>query len=552
MTRDPRLVAVATLAFARYAAYIDEAETAAELALSAGEAAQHDEGLSAWATLVHWTTAAPTTAPSSAMELRDRASAMPAPQAGGLMAAWGAAASLAIGLPEETRAWLAIAARHACAGPARLLALEVSANLAVVEERFEDASSALQEAMALAKEGGWKRAHAKLELRFGTHVAPRLDGVSPMRWISRAAPDLLLVGTWQDRSALRDALHEHGRRMADHVMSETAARPLGRLNRAVGSLRMDTLLAVMELVRKRSAREKSTARWESDATSYLTLLDRVGALSSEVAEVETDLTELVGEALVARDRTALMVSAIAELDGIKQPSELANAGARIAGDFVGAVQAWVAERASDGSLRVIGAHPPEKEPPRDWTRLVEGSEPPAGTAERLPRRRASLGPTMAVVLDAPPFRGALLLDKGHSDRRFREDDRMLATLLGVQLAHGLARMRSRAAERVAHTRLAATFEAIRDGVVAVDARGCVRSANAAAARMLRMHDRPLVGASLSQIDTLEPLWRVLSTSARVDNTVVRLPYGTVVVTSRPVGVPDDGMVATLVELGRAE
>ena len=549
----PDLEAVGILALARYAGHLDEASTASQFAQSVLQMPAADEQLRAWAKLVVWSSASTDTAESDMAALREQVAMASASVAHGPILASGAATSVALKMPDQARAWLELTEERQDAAPVRLMVLEASADLAFAQDRLDAATAAMQLALALAQREGWSRARARLELKFGTLVAPRLGDTKPMSWISRSAPDLLLVGTWRDRNALREALRAHGRRMADRAMGELASEPLRRLDHAVGAVRASALLTVQQLLQERCGSE-DTSNWEQVSGIYWTWLDRVRALADEVSGVESDLSELVGEALVERDRTAEMVSALAELERVQEPGEFALEGARIAAAFVGAARAWVAERTEDGGLRVIASHPPgQKDPGPAWVQLLEEeAEPISESADRLPRRRASSGSTIAVPVEAQPFRGALLLEKGHPERRFRDDDRVLATLLGVQLAHGLARMRSRAAEVAAHTRMEATFEAIRDGVLAVDKQGRVRNANAAAARMLRMNDTPLVGARLSTIVAMQPLWRVLSSSPRLDSTVVRLPHGTLVVTSRPVDGEDQGMVATLVELGRAE
>ncbi|MFW5739907.1 MAG: sigma 54-interacting transcriptional regulator [Myxococcota bacterium] len=546
---DASGIALQTLMFARYAAHLDEEQMATQLAERVTDMPQTAPPLRLWGALLRVASGErggdPTPAPPD--RLCDLASE---PWLQGRLAACGARAALVRGNPAHLKAWLELGTRCGDAPWVRMSLLTVEAEVARTEGRDADATRALEQAIGIASGEGWTRAGARLQLRFGTQLAPSV-AASPMSWISHAAAVLRKVGTWRDRRMLRHALRTHGRRLADRALDEQAARPMADLDRALGSLRMDALLAVQRLSAMLNLADPAQERERDGRSVCQTLLVRIRTLSAGITAAEAELGELISEALVERDRTAIMARAVAELEHVGDPESYMNDGARITAKLLDAQHCWLVERVRGDSLVVLGSHPrnaPEPDP--SWSSAVqEAAVAEPDTVGRLPRRRASLGPAMAVPVEARPFRGALLLDKGDPDRRFREDDRVLATLIGVQLAHGLARMRAREAERIAHTRLEATFESIRDGVVAVDAQGWVGSANVAAARMLRMTDTPLVGARLLDIEHLQPLWQVLSASPRTDSTVVRLPHGTVVVTSRPV---EEGLVVTLVELGRAE
>ena len=532
---------LASLTLARYASHLDEPEVAASICASLVDSPSIHPLLQAWATLVAWLASTSQHDAAQVRSVRALVDRHWQPKFGVRIAVEGASTSIVRGWNDEARAWLELARRGPSPQVSQPQILRASARVALIEERMADAAEELEQAMALARAQGWKRLHGRLALEYGVELASKV-GSSPMTWISRAAPDLFEVGTWRDRSTLRATLHDYGRRRADRAMSAAATKPISEIDRSIGAMRMEDLIAVHRLAQAHEANE----------TVWLELLARTRSLSRHVSKAQADLTEIVGEALVERDRTATMVHALSALERIKEPETYANTGVRIASDLLEARRAWLVERLDDGSQRVVGSHPPgatldEKRWKERSLHLVV-----TDSYDERPRRKALLGSTMAVPVETKPFQGALLLDKGAAELRFREDDRVLATLLGVQLAHGLARMRASDAMRIAHTRLEATFDAIGDGVLSVDARGCVLTANAAATRMLQMQDAGLVGACLPQVLHLRPLWQVLSTAVRVDGMVVRLAHGSVVLTSRTVEDMTRSMVVTFIEQDQAE
>jgi transcriptional regulator with PAS, ATPase and Fis domain len=212
-------------------------------------------------------------------------------------------------------------------------------------------------------------------------------------------------------------------------------------------------------------------------------------------------------------------------------------------------------------LVAVGRHgePPngDEEAWREATALAtERSDKPRSDPSQLASRGEDTlsGPVLAVKLRGRDVSGALYADKYRRAGQFRDQDHAVAHLLGEYISLALGRLQAHQKESFALHQLAVTLDAIRDGVLACDERGVVTSVNAAAARMLRVDHDALLGARLDRIPSLGPLHALVGGNARLDGAVVRLPHGSVVVTSRPIGGEDDegrGFVATLVELDRA-
>jgi transcriptional regulator with PAS, ATPase and Fis domain len=165
------------------------------------------------------------------------------------------------------------------------------------------------------------------------------------------------------------------------------------------------------------------------------------------------------------------------------------------------------------------------------------------------------GPVLVVPMRASDVDGVIYADKLGRNGQFREQDHALAFLLAEYSAIALGRLRAREQEHLALSRLAITLDAIRDGVLSVDGQGVILSTNAALDRMLRMDSAKHVGVRVDQVPALAPLWAVVSAAPRLEGAVVRMPSGSFVVSTRPLGGGEDGtagIVTTLVELDRAQ
>jgi len=85
----------------------------------------------------------------------------------------------------------------------------------------------------------------------------------------------------------------------------------------------------------------------------------------------------------------------------------------------------------------------------------------------------------------------------------------------------------------ASARLAAMLDAVREGVVAIDADGTLRSVNEAASRLLRMPASALIGRRAAALPGLAPLFEVLARSTRIEGVLVHLGHASLLVTVRP-------------------
>ncbi len=421
-------------------------------------------------------------------------------------------------------------------------ALEERAAVLALEGDMCGAKAALDEALAGYSALGARRVGGRALLRYARVIAPvsPSDG-SPATWLARARAELGDAATARDRHELREGFRLHGRRLPDAALGDRTLSRLQSIEVAAEGARGAALLA-----RERAA--------EDDAS--LEALQRdLRARTREIEEHARELFEILAASAVEQGRVRALARALAPLDRVEEQSAFAAAAAATIAEIVQADDVVLALRGASGALDVIGAFsvglapgPERFRAPMEAALRASTSVPPEDGLTREESRPR--GPTLAVPLRATGVVGAIYADKRERGGQFRDADHHLLVLGGELLSQGLARIAAHAAVRTALAELGATLEAIRDGVVAIDAGGVIRSSNAAAARMLRVGDG-LTGRHVDELPQLASLFGSLRSSQRVDGAVVRLAHGSVVVTARPVG-EGRGTVATLVELDRAQ
>jgi transcriptional regulator with PAS, ATPase and Fis domain len=420
-----------------------------------------------------------------------------------------------------------------------------------------------------------RRGEARAIIRYAELVAAnsaRAMGESAPSLLGRAQLVLGTAATWRDRLWIRTGFRNFGRRVFDRVMTEGTVSRIEAFERARGMLisaaagasdANDRGLTEIELAAERSALPLEMV--ESIEKVRLTAASAMSQTASSIAEVDRsvrDLIDLIGAALVERDRLRVLINVLAEIDAVRDLVALPAIAARLAARVLEADHVVVAlDR--DGTLSASGRFGEPSIGDGDTWRatvlgVVSGASPRRRTdpSQLAARSEEGLcGPILAVELRGGGLHGALYADKLRRAGQFRDQDHAIAHLLADYVALALGRLDARDMESFALHQLAVTLDAIRDGVVACDERGIITSMNAAAARMLRVAHDACVGSRLDGIATLAPLQSLVTASPRVDGAVVRLAHGSFVVTSRPIGGDDHGspgFVATLVELDRAQ
>jgi sigma-54 dependent transcriptional regulator, acetoin dehydrogenase operon transcriptional activator AcoR len=159
------------------------------------------------------------------------------------------------------------------------------------------------------------------------------------------------------------------------------------------------------------------------------------------------------------------------------------------------------------------------------------------------------GPILVKNMRAAGTEGAIYVDKRATNGTFNASDVATLELLASYGGLAIERLRATNAAAALGRRLAATIDAMRDGLIALDRNMVVTAINETACRALRIEQNRIVGRKLDSIPDFQPLAQTLQ-SGNADGVVVRLTNTSVVVHSRE--LEDEGIVATLVEYERAQ
>ncbi len=442
----------------------------------------------------------------------------------------------------------------------------------------------IRNAIALLGASGLKRDEGRAMIRLAEMMtAKRLDSgegagagtaeETAAHWLGRAKAVLGEAATWRDRSAIGTGFRAQGRRLVDRVMTEETAASIEGFERARGALLSGISVAVEAAEEALNDLEATVAHIPSPEP-VLGLVDRLRgatlALSSsivpavgEVDRVVHNLIDLVGAALVERDRLRSLLGALSDIDATADRDALPPLVAQLAARVLEAdhVVVALAALAKGGELEPVGRWGDAPSGSSDLWRTAASAgmteHTATGTAPTIARRGDAqpAGPVLVVPMRAGEVEGVLYADKLARSGQFREQDHALAFLLAEYGALALGRLRAREREQVSLGRLKVTLDAIRDGVIAWDHEGVILSANASIERMLRIGRDELVGARADEVKLLAPLWSAVAATPRLDGSVVRIASGDFVVSTRPLGAADDpraGLVITLSELERAQ
>jgi transcriptional regulator with PAS, ATPase and Fis domain len=339
------------------------------------------------------------------------------------------------------------------------------------------------------------------------------------QWLARAHPLLERAGVPRDEARLRRAFRKFGRRAIDRLVDDDLERVIEG-SREVRARAGDLARAV--------PRAASEHRRDLEAGLERAL--------TELGERDEELVSALEGALLEKERTGRLVDVCRELLLLRTPDEIVAALPRLAIEL-GHEAASVArddERAevlaSQGEVLVLA---PED---RDAASRASGPHVLPGQGQRVVAVRVGArASSLLLAMRRAGTRGV----------RTRGEIERIGIFASVATA-ALERASVEAVLREAALRDATTLEAIRDGIVRLDAAGHVRAMNAAAASILGVSREAIEGRALDDVPGLGPLAEALSRPA--DEQTVHLPRTDVLVRSRSY---EGGRVATVQELDRA-
>ncbi|MEQ9652355.1 MAG: sigma 54-interacting transcriptional regulator [Sandaracinaceae bacterium] len=350
-------------------------------------------------------------------------------------------------------------------------------------------------------------------------------GARAAQWLARAHPLLQSSGTRFDQERLRRAFRRFGRRAIDRLVDEDLERCLEGV-RAGSSRALDLSRAAAEQ-RADGADPSEVERELVDALEETR--DRQEQLigSLEAALVDKERTGQLVEVV----RALFLLSTVEQLDG-----ELPRLALRLGGATASLLRAGEAgfETLTRTSERAPGARGIE---PALRDALRVGAARIVGTEERklalIPIRFAE-GDRVVVLLRSA---SRAAHPQGSAER---------LSVLGSAASAAYERARSARAVEEAAARDAATLEAIREGILTLDARGVVQAANGAAASLVGLSQDDIQGQRLRELRGLGALAEAVERA--VEDETVALPHVDVLVRARRYA---GGVVATLQELGKA-
>ncbi|RMG15583.1 MAG: PAS domain-containing protein [Deltaproteobacteria bacterium] len=337
---------------------------------------------------------------------------------------------------------------------------------------------------------------------------------APGAWATRAGRVLEQAGRPQDRALLREAFRRFGRRAIDRAADLNAIAAIETLR--AQAARMFDLVAAQQDGRTAARGKQSPADL---------LVDE--AIASAVAAGEAVIAALES-AVVDREQVGRLAAASQQLVAIAEVPPLLEAIPTLAVDLFGASGAALFRR-SGAVLEKVTAAGARVEAP-------EAIREPGATPEVSPERETPSAPvssraaplalerSLAVALPGCTelvLHVVRLPEKPRFSTRDLERLDVFATLAGTCLA----RAEGEAALREAAHRDAATIEAIRDGVLSIDAQGVVRGVNSSAARLLGRPMEILRGRRLAEVPGLAALASAIAAGPPDEEAIVSLPGG---------------------------
>ncbi len=403
-------------------------------------------------------------------------------------------------------------------------------------------------------------------------------GGTATTWVARAQNVIGDAATWRDRVAMRHAWRVHGRRDADKALPREVAVRLDARDRmrahvqstlSVGLDRQIKAADDLEALIEAANATRATHEGLVNLRDSIDLLDAAASSAlGELARVEGDLGQIVASTFAERERARAIANTLAGMEGATDVETLIEELANVVLDQLAANAVVIAERVPHVGLRAIAARGIDPDDEQWINQAEEILDAPLGSRPRRAmesienpfgpdrdRRVGSVGseippgPVIVVPMRAAGTEGAIYVDKRASNGTFSAADNATLELLASYGGLALARLRATNAAAALGRRLAATIDAMRDGLLALDRDGVVTAINETACRALRIDQARILGRKLDSIPDLQPLAATLQAGG-ADGVVVRLANSSVVVHARELS--GEGTVATLIEYERAQ
>ncbi len=351
--------------------------------------------------------------------------------------------------------------------------------LAADSGEFDQARELLRSSIQRFGSCALRRGEARAIIRYAELVAAnsaREMGESAPSLLGRAQLVLGPAATWRDRLWIRTGFRNFGRRVFDRVMTEGTVSRIEAFERARGMLISaaagasdvhDRGLTEIELAAERAA--SALEMVESIERVRMNAAAAMSQTASSIGEVDRsvrDLIDLIGAALVERDRLRVLINVLAEIDAVRDLTALPSVAARLAARVLEADHVVVA-LAREGALAAAGRFGEPSVGDADTWRaavlgVVSGESPRRRTdpSQLAARSEEGLcGPVLAVELRGGELRGALYADKIRRAGQFRDQDfARSAHLLADYVALALGRLEARDMETFALHQLAVTLD----------------------------------------------------------------------------------------------
>ncbi|MEO8797297.1 MAG: hypothetical protein ABI551_05370, partial [Polyangiaceae bacterium] len=185
-------------------------------------------------------------------------------------------------------------------------------------------------AIELLEKEGLVRDAGRAMIAWAEKLAPTGDATSTS-WLARAQTTLGKTATWRDRIQLYRGFIARGRRIVDRAMTDPAAARVEAFERARG-VAIASVANAVDVIDGALATAIAQAE-TTNAGELVSVIDRARHATLAVRStsapafvgldrVARDLVDLVGGALVERERLRVLIEAFAEIDRATSPGEL--------------------------------------------------------------------------------------------------------------------------------------------------------------------------------------------------------------------------------------
>ncbi len=424
---------------------------------------------------------------------------------------------------------------------------------------IQDAQSLFQQALTAARRSGHRFCMAEISWRYGEFLGRHGKGLAEpgdnaADLLARALELFRTHGMLRNVERVRSSFRAYGRRDTDRLGQHPVFRRDEDLRVAHEALSKELFAMLHRVIRSLHRGDRLPK------TAAQTLAEHVAELNRTLLSVEMShegLVSAAGAAVMQHQRLNLLIDGLGRLGREMDRSGTVGGIVELVMQVLDAEGALLALVSRRGALEVysernIGT--------AQWSDLadrarrlgktaIEGDAAQTGDSVRRP-----MGTAVALPLKAgDKTHGVLYVKKGRGILSNRDVE--LLEVLAVQAGMLIDRNKAQWSLHVESQTREATLEAISDGVVTVSTDGRIVQVSSPAARMLGRPREELVGMALLRVIPLKlAKWTPTCLDAW-DGTVLSLPRGEVVLTTRIIsGESGDvvGTVVTMTELKRAK